>query len=193
LTTLFGIGLVFCVLACAVLYAGNPNQQWFKTRPYSFKIAIIGCISLCTVATFCFSQSFSVAAAIFTTFTLSMLGLSLVPLITRWEKPLTAPRGNKSTLSRAHGSQASPPQWWLKSIGALVLGLPLGLFTSALITFTVFSNTPLDVKTQHLMWWIVPIWLTLIALIYFSHRPLRIFTAIALLTFAEYLAIQVFI
>lgn len=193
MTTVFAFGLVLCVLACTVLYAGTPNQQWFKTRPYSFKTAIIGCIILCIVATFCFSQSFSVAAAIYTTSTLSMLGLSLVPLITRWEKPLTAPRGNKSTLSRDQSSQANPPQWWLKSIGALVLGLPLGLFTSALITFAVFDNTPLDVKTQHLMWWIVPVWLTLIALIYFSHRPLRIFTAIALLTFAEYLAIQVFI
>jgi hypothetical protein len=193
LTTVFAIGLVTCGLACVFLYAGSPNQQWFKARPFSFKTAIIGCISLCTVATFCFSQTFSVAAAIFTTFTFSMLGLSLVPLITRWEKPLTAPRGNKSTLSRAQGSHASPPLWWLKSIGALVLGLPLGLFTSALITFAIFDNTPLDVKTQHLMWWIVPIWLTLIALIYFSKRPLRIFTAIALLTFAEYLAIQALI
>lgn len=193
MTTLFGIGLVFCVLACIALYAGSPNQQWFKTRPYSFKTAISGCISLCIIATFCFSQTFSITAAIFTTFTLCMLGLSLIPLVTRWEKPLTAPRGSKSTLTRTQGSETPPPQWWLKSIGALVLGLPLGLFTSALVTFTVFSNTPLDVKTQHLMWWIVPIWLTIVALVYFSHRPLRTFSAIALLTTAEYLAIQVFI
>lgn len=193
MTTVFAIGLVTCGLACVFLYAGSPNQQWLRIRPYSFKTALIGSMCLFIIATICFSQTFSIAAAIYTSFTLSMLGLSLIPLITRWDKPLTALRGNKSTLSREPSRRANRPQWWLKSISALVLGLPLGLFTSALITFAVFKNTPLDVKTQHVMWWIVPIWLTLIALIYFSHRPLRVIAAVAIFTFAEYLAIQALI
>ncbi|BFT31486.1 hypothetical protein D210916BOD24_26620 [Alteromonas sp. D210916BOD_24] len=188
-----GLGLLSCAIASVLLYIGCPNQQWLKTRYYSFKTACVLGGTLWGLGIFLFSHLFSIAPAIFSAITLAMLFLSTLPLFTRYEKPQTALKGSKSTLSRDDTYLSASPQWWLKSIGAVLLGLPLGLLTSAIVTFGFFNHTPLDVKTQFLMWWITPMWFVLIATIYFSHRPVRLFTVILSIICVEYFAVQVLI
>lgn len=188
-----GSGLICCVLATGLFYAGCPNQQWLKARYYSF---VTGCAFsgiFFASSLYLFSRVFSIPAAVFSVITLAMLLLSLLPLVVRYEQPQTALKGSQSTLSRDDTYLSASPRWWLKSIGAVLLGLPLGLLTSALVTFGFFNHTPLDVKTQFLMWWITPMWFVLIATIYFSHRPVRLFTVILSIICVEYFAVQVLI
>jgi len=161
-----GIGLMMCVVASAIFYLGCPNQQWLPSRFYKAKTGALLSGLFALASTWVFTFVFSVPAAIYTVITLYMLSLSLLPLIHRFEKPQTALKGAGSSLKRSDSYLVHMPHWWLKSIGAVVVGLPLGLFTSGLVSFAFLGNTPLDVKSQFMMWWITPIWLLLIALIY---------------------------
>ena len=186
-----GIGLMMCVVASAIFYLGCPNQQWLPSRFYKAKTGALLSGLFALASTWVFTFVFSVPAAIYTVITLYMLSLSLLPLIHRFEKPQTALKGAGSSLKRSDSYLVHMPHWWLKSIGAVVVGLPLGLFTSGLVSVAFLGNTPLDVKSQFMMWWITPIWLLLIALIYFTHRPRRTLFVLSIVVVIEYGLLQV--
>ena len=180
------VGLLMCVVASAIFYLGCPNQQWLPSRFYKAKTGawLAGLLTLVSIWVFTFI--FSLPAAIYTALTLSMLSLGLLPLAQSFEKPLAAVKGAGSSLKRSDSYRENKPQWWLKSIGAVVVGFPLGLFTSGLVSFVFLDNTPLDVKSQFMMWWITPIWLLLIALIYFTHQPRRTLFVLCIVVAIEY-------
>lgn len=186
-----GIGFLMCVVASAIFYLGCPNQQWLPSRFYKAKTGALLAGLLILASTGVFTFVFSLTAAVYTALTLSMLSLSLLPLVQSFEKPLTAVKGAGSSLKRSDSYREHKPQWWLKSIGAVLVGFPLGLFTSGLVSFVFLDNTPLDVKSQFMMWWITPIWLLLIALIYFTHQPRRTLFVLCIVVAIEYALLQV--
>ncbi|MDO6566382.1 hypothetical protein Q4561_04880 [Alteromonas sp. 1_MG-2023] len=185
------IGAFVCLMANLVFYIGCPNQQWFMKRPLSFNTALFLSSALLVISTFIFSSTFSLPAAIYTVITLCMLLLGTIPLFTRYTAPLKSGSSRGTGLSRDESYATYKPHWWLKIIGATLISFPFGLFTSSLISALFFSDTPLDVRSQFLMWLIVPFWLTPLSLIFFAKKPWPPLVLLALITLLEYAVLQV--
>jgi len=185
------IGALVCLLANLVFYAGCPNQQWFKKSLLSFNTALLIALALLVLSTAIFSLTFSLPAAIYTIITLCMLLLGTLPLFTRYTAPLKSVRSRGTGLTRDESYTTFKAHWWLKTIGATLISFPFALFTSSLISLLFLSNTPLDVKSQFLMWLIVPFWLTPISLIFFAKKPWLPLALLSLITLFEFSVLQV--
>jgi hypothetical protein len=185
------IGAIVCLLATLVFYAGCPNQQWFKKKPLSFNTALLIALTLWVLSTVIFSSTFSLPAAIYTVITLCMLLLGTIPFFTRYAVPLKSGRSRGTGLTRDESYSTFKPHWWLKTIGATLISFPFALFTSSLISLFFLSNTPLDVKSQFLMWLIVPFWLTPLSLIFFAKKPWPPLVMLSLITLIEFAVLQV--
>ena len=180
-----------CLLANLVFYAGCPNQQWFKKSLLSFNTALLIALALLVLSTAIFSLTFSLPAAIYTIITLCMLLLGTLPFFTRYTAPLKSVRSRGTGLTRDESYTTFKAHWWLKTIGATLISFPFALFTSSLISLLFLSNTPLDVKSQFLMWLIVPFWLTPISLIFFAKKPWLPLALLSLITLFEFSVLQV--
>ncbi|ALM89723.1 MULTISPECIES: hypothetical protein [Alteromonas] len=185
------IGALVCLLANLVFYAGCPNQQWFKKSLLSFNTALLIALALLVLSTAIFSLTFSLPAAIYTIITLCMLLLGTLPFFTRYTAPLKSVRSRGTGLTRDESYTTFKAHWWLKTIGATLISFPFALFTSSLISLLFLSNTPLDVKSQFLMWLIVPFWLTPISLIFFAKKPWLPLALLSLITLFEFSVLQV--
>ncbi|WP_341210252.1 hypothetical protein [Alteromonas stellipolaris] len=185
------IGALVCLLANLVFYAGCPNQQWFKKSLLSFNTALLIALALLVLSTAIFSLTFSLPAAIYTVITLCMLLLGTLPFFTRYTAPLKSVRSRGTGLTRDESYTTFKAHWWLKTIGATLISFPFALFTSSLISLLFLSNTPLDVKSQFLMWLIVPFWLTPISLIFFAKKPWLPLALLSLITLFEFSVLQV--
>ena len=174
-----------------MFYAGCPNQQWFKKSLLSFNTALLIALALLVLSTAIFSLTFSLPAAIYTIITLCMLLLGTLPLFTRYTAPLKSVRSRGTGLTRDESYTTFKAHWWLKTIGATLISFPFALFTSSLISLLFLSNTPLDVKSQFLMWLIVPFWLTPISLIFFAKKPWLPLALLSLITLFEFSVLQV--
>lgn len=185
------IGALVCLLANLVFYAGCPNQQWFKKSLLSSNTALLIALALLVLSTAIFSLTFSLPAAIYTVITLCMLLLGTLPFFTRYTAPLKSVRSRGTGLTRDESYTTFKAHWWLKTIGATLISFPFALFTSSLISLLFLSNTPLDVKSQFLMWLIVPFWLTPISLIFFAKKPWLPLALLSLITLFEFSVLQV--
>ncbi|AWF83378.1 hypothetical protein BTJ40_06180 [Microbulbifer sp. A4B17] len=58
------------------------------------------------------------------------------------------------------------PQWWVKSLCAVFLGLPIAVAIAGLIALWGPGDVVVDDKSQFVMWLITPVWLTLVSLVY---------------------------
>lgn len=172
-------GTLLCVLGAAIFYLGSPNQQWTDKRLLPFSLSFGLTLLLCAVAGFLFHQKLSGLSAIFSVLTLQMFFLGLIPLFTRLPAPVTNAMKMKSSLRRSSYHALHRPHWVVKTLGGLIWGFPVALLLSGNIGFLVGDTVPLDVRTQFVMWLIVPFWLLPISLIYFSPKPWRV---IAVLT-----------
>jgi len=185
------IGALVCLLANLVFYAGCPNQQWFKKSLLSFNTALLIALALLVLSTAIFSLTFSLPAAIYTIITLCMLLLGTLPFFTRYTAPLKSVRSRGTGLTRDESYTTFKAHWWLKTIGATLISFPFALFTSSLISLLFLSYTPLDVKSQFLMWLIVPFWLTPLSLIFFAKKPWPPLVMLSLITLIEFAVLQV--
>ncbi|WOI38688.1 hypothetical protein R1T43_06565 [Alteromonas sp. CI.11.F.A3] len=174
-----------------MFYAGCPNQQWFKKRPLPFKTALLIALAILILSTTIFTLTFSLPAAIYTVITLCMLLLGTIPFFTRYTAPLKSVRSRGTGLTRDESYTTFKAHWWLKIIGATLISFPFALFTSSLISFLFLSHTPLDVKSQFLMWLIVPLWLTPLSLIFFARKPWPLLALLSLITLFEFSVLQV--
>lgn len=181
-----GLGFGLSLIASVVLYSGVPNQQWLAHRKLSFYQALAVFLLLSVLSFWVLHESVSGLSALFIVFTIHMLALSLLPLLTRFKKPLTNSIKRKSWLSRDGEYLSHQPQWVLKTAGTFLLGYPLALFMAALLGFSVFDDAPLDVRSQLIMWLITPIWLTPLSLVFLSKTPLRLLTIMVLFTVVGY-------
>lgn len=63
---------------------------------------------------------------------------------------------------------------------------PLAVMFMGIIGALLSNSVVLDVRSQLVMWFIVPLWLIPLSLIYLSKAPLRLFAALGVLNIATY-------
>ena len=187
---ILGAGGLTCLIANVIFYLSCPNQQWLKQRPFSFQTGGIISSGLAVVSIILFSYVFSIVAAIYTVITLSMLFLGILPFLSRYPSNLSSRKAKGNQLQRDKDYQSYQPQWLIKIIGISLVGYPFALVTSSLLSFLLLTHTPLDVKSQFLMWLIAPLWLTPLSLIFFTKKPIRLYLLFILLTVVEYTVLQ---
>lgn len=172
-------GFLFCLLASGLIYIASPNQQWLEQKVHNRKLTFFCATASLVSAVLIFNLHFSALSAIFTVFTIIMLLLSTLPLVVRFEKPLTNDCSMTPWLKRGESYKSHQPQWWLKSIGVFFLCFPLAVLLCGFLGFSAGYAAPYDVRSQFIMWMITPIWLLPISLIFFSRRPWRVFAIVA--------------
>ena len=187
---ILGAGGLTCLIANVIFYLGCPNQQWVKQRPFSFKTGLFVSSGFAIFSVILFNYVFSVVSAIYTVITLSMLVLGILPFLSRYPTTLTSRASKGNGLERDESYKSYKPQWLIKIIGMTLVGYPFALTSSSLFSFLLLTHTPLDVKSQFLMWLIVPLWLTPLSLIFFTKKPIQLFLLFILLTAVEYTALQ---
>jgi hypothetical protein len=177
-----GLALVLCLIATAVFYIGCPNQQWFTKRYLTFYPSLLISLVLSVIAWRMLLSLMSGLSAGFTVLCLEMLFLGLLPLMPKFDNPLTNTSKGKSSLVRGETYANHKAQWLLKTVGMLLIGFPFAVFTSSLIGWAAPDSVPLDIRSQFIMWLITPLWLTPLSLVFFSRRPLFVFSAFVILT-----------
>lgn len=171
------LALTASTLAIVVFYLGCPNQQWAKNRPLTFVPASAYATALCVLAWWLFHRQFSTLASTFTLINIVMFGLGLLPFFSYLEESATRTGKRKSMLKKdaRNGDAPSPqPQWRLKIATGLILGLPLALSVSGLLVWWGAGPVTFDTKSQLAMWLVIPLWLTPLALLFFSLTAQRI-------------------
>lgn len=177
-----GLALVLCLIATAVFYIGCPNQQWFAKRYLTFYPSLLISLILLIIAWKMLLGLMSGLSAGFTVLCLEMLLLGLLPLMPKFDKPLTNTSKGKSSLVRGDTYTNHKAQWLFKTVGMLLLGFPFAVFSSSLIGWAAPDSVPIDIRSQFIMWLITPLWLTPLSLIFISRRPLFVFSAFVILT-----------
>lgn len=171
--TLDSLAVCLCGIAAATFYLGCPNQQWLPKRPLGFyPMAAIAC-ALLIPGWILFRAHMSVLSASFTVLTVTMLCLSLLPLLTRFEKPLTNDSPKKSTMDKSESAEHYRARWWLRIIGSLVLAFPLAVTITGLLAYLGPGGLTNDVKTQLAMWLITPLFLLPLSLVFFAKSAFR--------------------
>lgn len=82
--------------------------------------------------------------------------------------------------------------WWSKTLAGLLLGLALALGFSALFA-GLATDMPLPIRAQLTMWSVPPVWLTVLASVFFFSSGKRAWLwlgSATVLTFALALALQ---
>ena len=177
---------VLIALATVFFYLSCPNQQWTQKKQLSFTFGTSIALVLCVVAGIILSQRFSAISSVFTVITSAMLLMSIVPLFTRLVTPTTNTKKVKPTLTRDEHYKTHRSQWVLKTTGAVILSFPLAVMFMGIIGALLSNSVVLDVRSQLVMWFIVPLWLIPLSLIYLSKAPLRLFAALGGLNIATY-------
>ncbi|MCO1336366.1 hypothetical protein MO867_18700 [Microbulbifer sp. OS29] len=183
-SVLTGLGLLSCILASSVFYLGCPNQQWREQRPLQFYPALIAALVLLVVSWALFRQSFSIMSTSFTLLCLLMLALGLLPFSGVLDKPGKVLGKKKKRIQK--GLEGYKPQWWLKGLCAVFLGLPIAVASAGLVAWWGPGGVVVDDRTQFVMWVITPIWLTFVSLIYLFtsvRRMLSFYVGLNLLLF----------
>lgn len=180
------LSAVLVALATVFFYLSCPNQQWTQKKQFSFTFGTSISLLLCVVAGIILSQRFSAISSVFTVITLFMLLMSTAPLFTRFAAPLTNAKKVKPSLTRDENYKNHRPQWVLKTTGAVILSFPLAVLFMGIIGFMLGNSVALDVRSQLVMWFIVPLWLIPLALIYLSKAPFRLFAVLVSLNIATY-------
>ena len=111
-----------------------------------------------------------------------MLLLSVLPLITRFEKPQTNTGSVKTKLIKGAQAANYKPYWWLRLTTAAVLGFPLATGISGLLVWWGPGGPTDDAKTQLVMWLVTPLWLLPLSLVFFIRNPLRAISSYVVLT-----------
>ena len=186
-----GLALALCLIATAVFYIGCPNQQWFAKRYLTFLPSLLMSLVLLFIAWWLLLDIMSGLSAVFTLLCLEMLFLGLVPFAPKYDAPVANIVRAKSTLVRGESYANHKPQWLLKSIGMFVLGFPFAVFTSSLMGWMAPDSVPIDIRSQYIMWLITPLWLTPLSLVFFSRRPLSVFSAFVVLTCLAFGLLQI--
>ncbi|QHJ12686.1 hypothetical protein FX988_02944 [Paraglaciecola mesophila] len=186
-----GLALVLCLFATAVFYIGCPNQQWFAKRYLTFLPSLLISLVLSLLAWWLLLNVMSGLSGVFTVLSLEMLFLGLIPFMPKYEKPLANTSKAKSSLVRGDSYANHQTQWLLKTIGMFLIGFPFAVFTSSLIGWMAPDSVPSDIRSQYIMWLIVPLWLTPLSLIFFSRRPLSVFIAFVTLTCVAFGLLQI--
>lgn len=186
-----GLALVLCLFATAVFYIGCPNQQWFAKRYLTFLPSLLISLVLSLLAWWLLLNVISGLSGVFTVLSLEMLFLGLIPFMPKYEKPLANTSKAKSSLVRDESYANHQPQWLLKTIGMFLIGFPFAVFTSSLIGWMAPDSVPSDIRSQYIMWLIIPLWLTPLSLIFFSRRPLSVFIAFVTLTCVAFGLLQI--
>lgn len=179
-------GLLLTVIACAVLYLGLPNQQWFSKRVIRFQPALLVFLILSAGSGYLFSHNLSALSATFAVLSSQMLMLGLLPLYTHLPKACTNTLKAKTWLKRFADSGDHKPRWLLKISGSVLLGFPLAVLAACLLGVIAFADTPLDVRSQLIMWFITPFWLLPVSLIFFSRRPLIVLAVLTVAALSIY-------
>ncbi|MEC9261131.1 MAG: hypothetical protein VYD53_07330 [Pseudomonadota bacterium] len=180
------LSAVLVALATVFFYLSCPNQQWTQRKPLSFTFGTSIALVLCVGAGIILSQQFSTISSVFTVVTLAMLLMSIFPLFTRLTTPTTNTKKVKPTLTRDELYKTHRSQWVLKTTGAVILSFPLAVMFMGIIGVLLSNSVVLDVRSQLVMWFIVPLWLLPLSLIYLSKAPLRLFAVLGLLNIATY-------
>ncbi len=177
-----GLVILCTLLSAVVFYAGCPNQQWFSKRYITFLPALFLSLLLLIPAWLLLRLDMSVLSSSFTLLTAEMLFLGTIPFLTRFKTPLKIKSGNKSSLIRGDSYNTHKAQWTLKIVGMSLLGFPFAVFTSSLLGWWAPASIPNDVRSQFIMWMIVPLWITPISLVFISNKPWRLFLGFSLFT-----------
>lgn len=158
----FTLSVLLSAAAGAVFYLGCPNQQLLQKRPIGFVPATILSLLIVVVVWLLLRQVFSVLSASFTTLTLQMLVIGLLPFLSRLEKPaLVGVTPRQKNLTRASKEEGAKYQadWWFRTVGSLVLSFFLAIFLVGLITWWAPGGVTNSFKTQMVMWFVPLIWL----------------------------------
>lgn len=166
-TTLLGISFI---------YLASPNQQWLKTRPLTFKTGMSIGVLLHLIGWLLFRIEFSFLSSTFTSLTLSMLFLGLMPFSSRLKAPLREGIKPRAKFLSKSKEKKFKENWWLNFTPHIILALPLTL--SLLGLFAWLSPGPItdSYKSQTVMWMVAPLWFTPTALAFFLPKK-RITTA----------------
>lgn len=182
--------LSLCLISSAVFYVACPNQQWMSNRYITFNSGLLVSLALSVVAWYLLRETMSGLSASFTVLSIDMMWLGLLPLMSKYDKPLTNKGSGKSSLVRSESYSSHKNQWLIKIIGSVVLGFPFAVFTSSLLGWAAPNSIPDNIRSQFIMWMITPLWLTPLSLIFFTRKPFRIFIICVLLTLVAFGLLQ---
>lgn len=184
---LLSVALVLGLLATLVFYLGCPNQQWYDVRTWSFGRGALMSGFISVAAWLVLRQDFSVLAATFYVLTVLMTGLAIWPLLSAHDRPVVLRSGGGVAVTKPaeRGAGHLPPQWLAKIAVSLGLGFPLALSIAGLVAHGAPGALTHDTKSQFVMWMVTPIWITPLALAFFT---LRARTLLLLLSIANLLA-----
>ncbi|WP_444898191.1 hypothetical protein [Microbulbifer sp. SSSA005] len=103
-------------------------------------------------------------SASFTLLSTFMLALGLLPFSGVLDKQGKVLAKKKKRIEK--GLEGYKPHWWVKSLCAIFLGLPIAVAIAGLIAMWGPGDVVVDDKSQFVMWLITPVWLTLVSLVY---------------------------
>lgn len=156
------LAVLLSLAAGWVFYLGCPNQQMFEKRPIRFIPAVVLSLFLVGLGWFVLRQQFSVLSASFTVLALQMLVLGLLPFLARLDRPAlvgVAKRQKNITRSSKEGGAKYQADWWLRTVGSLVLSFFLAICLVGLITWWAPGGVTNSFKTQMVMWFVPLVWL----------------------------------
>lgn len=168
LVALHSIALGACAIASSALYLSGPNQQWLHKRPLKVYPMALAAGLLLIGAWKLFQVHMSTLSAFFSVLTAVMLCLSLLPFAVRLKQPLRHSGGRNTGITKSPQATAYRPQWWLRTVGSVLLAFPLSVSSSGLLAFLGPGELSNGIKTQLVMWLIAPLFLLPISLVFFA-------------------------
>jgi len=174
--------LCICLLSSFLFYLACPNQQYFKNRFLGFYPMTLLSIVVLIPAWFLFCLHHNALAASFSIVYILMLGLGCVPLLSRLNQPVKSARAPNTKMIKSRDSAVYRPFWVRRIIGSTVLLYIFALGFSG--AFGLFGPGPVTdgVKSQLVMWMIVPLWFIPLALVFFVRSLVKLFTILIVLT-----------
>lgn len=167
------LAVSLCLISTAIFYLGCPNQQWLRKRPISFYPMLAASFGLLILAWWLFRTHLSVLSSSFALLCIQMLLLGGLPFLARFDKPITNEIAIKNGITKDETAANYRPQWWLRILGVLILGYPLAVGTSGLFARLGPGQLTHDIKSQLVMWMIIPLWFIPISLVFFAQNVIR--------------------